>query len=151
MAETQKPSFDELFRRAAPLLAERQENQAKALQEDERTLLQDTTLAVFAELKAGRTMAEIEQRMTAAGWQVEKAAGFIRLVSQLLSKMYFQRFCIFAALTLFTGMLASVAVPMANAGDFPWLAALLSVGVVILSLLALLRNAQLSWKYRQAK
>ena len=43
-------------------VAERQENQSKPLQEDERTLLQDTTLAIFAELKAGRTMAEIEQQ-----------------------------------------------------------------------------------------
>jgi hypothetical protein len=151
MAEAQKASFDELFQRAAPLLAERQENQARPLQEDERTLLQDTTLAVFEELKVGRTMGDIERRMAAAGWQADKAAGFIRLVSQLLSKMYFQRFCIFAALTLFTGMLASIAIPMANAGDFPWLAAWLSVGVAFLSLLALLRNAQLWRKYKQAK
>lgn len=151
MAEGQKPSCEKIYRRAAELLADRQEGQSNPLAEDQRTLLQDATLSIVTDLKAGQTVKTIEQQMTTAGWQADKAAGFVRLVSQLLSKMYFQRLCIFAGLTFFTGMLSSIAVPMAKAGDFPWLAAVLSIAVAIVSLLGLLRNVQLWRKFRQPR
>jgi len=151
MSAAQKPSREEIYQRSAALLAERPEGQRNPLAENQRTLLQDTTLAIVEELKIGQSIETIEQQMTAAGWQGEQAIGFIRLVSQLLSKMYFQRLCIFAALTIFTVMIASIAVPMANAGDFPWLAAWLSIAVSVVSLLGLLRNVQLWRKFRQRK
>jgi hypothetical protein len=146
-----KLSSSELFRRAGPLFAQRQAHPSGPLEESQRTLLQDTTLAVVTELKLSKSVGDVERLMTAEGWQPAAASGFIQLVSQLLSKMYLQRTFIFAAITLFTGMIASVAVPTAWAGDFSGLAAGLSVAVTLLSLLALMWNAWLWRKYRQPK
>jgi len=73
------------------------------------------------EFREGRSADEIKTQLTSNGWQPAVADGFVGLVSQLLAKMYLQRTYIFTALSVVTSMLASIAVPQAANGEFPWL------------------------------
>jgi hypothetical protein len=134
---------------AAPVMAKRQDNPTQALTPDERNALQDATLAVVSQFRQGSSQQAIQQQLTENGWLPNIAAGFTGLVSQLLAKMYFQRTWIFAICSVFTSMIASIAVPQANAGEFPWWAAAVSLGISIVCILGTLRNFQLYRQYRQ--
>ena len=101
------------------------------------------------EFRDGRSAEEIKNQLTSNGWQPPVAEGFIALVSQLLAKMYLQRTYIFTFLSVITSMLASIAVPQAANGEFPWLAAGVSLLVATVCILATLRNLQLYRRFRQ--
>lgn len=149
MSESSKPTMDDYLKAAAPVLAARQQNPAGALSADQKTALQEATVGVVNEFRQGRSRTEIQARLAGNGWQPTIADGFIALVSQLLSKMYLQRTYIFATLSVITSMLASIAVPQAAADEFPWLAALFSLLVATVCILATLRNLQLYRRFRQ--
>lgn len=149
MNDTVKLSMDEYLKAAAPVVAQRQEQPTGKLSEVERTALQEASLAVVRQLRDGRTSQELQDELAAQGWKPEVAAGFIGLVSQLLAKMYLQRTWIFTGMSVFTCMIASMTVPQAAAGEFPWWGAVLSLGVAILSVLGALRNLQLYRQFRQ--
>jgi hypothetical protein len=134
---------------AAPVMAKRQDNPNQALTPDERNALQDATLAVVSRFRQGSSQQAIQQQLTENGWLPTIAEGFTGLVSQLLAKMYFQRTWIFAICSVFTSMIASIAVPQANAGEFPWWAAAVSLAISIVCVLGTLRNWQLYRQYRQ--
>lgn len=150
MADDPQSHPDDALRQAGKLLAARQDAAPAPLAVGQRTAVQDATLSIVRDLRAGRSAAEIEQGLIGAGWQPGPAAGFIRLVSQLLARMYLVRTSISAGLTLITGMLASVLVPMARDAEFPWLTAGLVVFIAVVCGLATLRNVQLWRKFRAA-
>jgi hypothetical protein len=134
---------------AAPVMAKRQDNPNQALTLEERNVLQDATLAVVSRFRQGSSQQAIQQQLTENGWLPTIAEGFTGLVSQLLAKMYFQRTWIFAICSVFTSMIASIAVPQANAGEFPWWAAAVSLAISTVCVLGTLRNWQLYRQYRQ--
>lgn len=149
MSSTPSPSVDDQLRTAGPVLVSRQTNPTGTLSPDEKNALQEATLAVVREFRQGHSAEEIQLKLTNHGWQDTVADGFIALVSQLLAKMYQQRTYIFAAMAVVTSMIASIALPQAAAGEFPWLAAILSLGIAIICVLGTLRNYQLYRRYRQ--
>lgn len=149
MSEVTKPTAEESLSKAGPLMLARQENPSGQLTDNDKAYLSEATLAIVREFRQGRTKDEIQSQLTGHGWKPTVAEGFISLVSQLLSKMYFQRTWIFAGLSLVTSMLASIAVPQAAAGEFPWLSAVLSLGIAIVCVLGMPRNYQLYRQFRQ--
>ncbi len=142
------PEINEL-KTAGPVMAKRQENPGGALTNEERIALQDATLAIVHEFRLGKSKHAIHQQLTDNGWLPTVAEGFVSLVSQLMAKMYFQRTWIFAIVSVFTSMIASIAIPQANLGEFPWWAAGISLIISIVSISGTLRNWQLYHKYRQ--
>jgi FAD/FMN-containing dehydrogenase len=148
MDDTNKPTLEGYLRAAGPVLADRKENPTGSLSVEQKTALQEATVAVVNEFRKGRAATEIQTQLAGNGWKPEVADGFIALVSQLMAKMYLQRTWIFAALAVLTSMLASIAVPQAAAGEFPWIAAGFSLIVATVSILATLRNLQLFRRYR---
>lgn len=148
MAEDVSTPSEETLRQAGELIAARQEGTPQPLGEGQRTAVQDATLAIVRGLREGKTVATIEQGLIEAGWKAPVAVGFVRLVSQMLSRMYLVRMGIFAGLTLVTGMLASVVASMAWHGEFSWLEAGIVVLVTVVCLSAMLRNLQLWRKFR---
>jgi hypothetical protein len=149
MPDPVKPTMEDYLRAAGPVVASRQENPTSTLSVEQKNALQDATVAVVDEFREGRSADEIKAQLTSNGWQSPVADGFVALVSQLLAKMYLQRTYIFTALSVITSMLASIAVPQAAHGEFPWLAAGVSLFVAIVCILATLRNLQLYRKFRQ--
>lgn len=149
MSGASTPNMDDFLRAAGPVVANRQENPTGKLTEEQRNALQDATVAIVRELRGGRTSEEIHTQLTGNGWKPDVAHGFIALVSQLLAKMYLQRTYIFTFLSIITGMLASIAVPQAANGEFPWLAAGFSLLVATFCILTTLRNLQLFRRFRQ--
>jgi len=149
MSDSVKPTMEDYLRAAGPVVASRQENPTGTLSAEQKSALQDATVAVVGEFREGRSADEIKNQLTSNGWQPPVAEGFIALVSQLLAKMYLQRTYIFTALSVITSMLASIAVPQAANGEFPWLAAGVSLLVATVCILATLRNLQLYRKFRQ--
>ncbi|HMO34590.1 MAG TPA: hypothetical protein PKA06_00975 [Gemmatales bacterium] len=144
---TKDPSWKEV-EAAGPVMAQRRENPTGSLTSEERLALQDATLAVVREFRLGAKSADIQQKLNHHGWQPEIAEGFVSLVRQLLSKMYFQRTWIFAMVSVFTSMVASIAVPQAQANEFPWWAAIISLGISVVCILGTIRNYQLYRSYR---
>lgn len=149
MPEEVKPTIEDYLRAAGPVVASRQENPTGTLTVEQKNALQDATVTVVDEFREGRSADEIKAQLTGNGWQPAVADGFVALVSQLLAKMYLQRTYILTALSVITSMLASIAVPQAANGEFPWLAAGVSLLVAIVCILATLRNLQLYRKFRQ--
>lgn len=145
------PNSEELLRQAGSLIASRQEGATGPLAEQQRTAVQDATLSIVRDLREGKAAAEVERGLIRAGWQPAVAGGFIRLVSQMLARMYLVRTSIFALLTLVTGMLGSVLVPMAGADEFSWMGAGVVVFVSLVCLLGTVRNLQLWRRFRAAK
>lgn len=149
MTEHMKPHAEESLSKAGPLMLRRQENPSGPLTESDKTHLSEATLAVVRELRQGRSKDEVHAQLTAAGWKSDVAHGFLGLVSQLLSKMYFQRTWIFAGMSIITSMIASIAVPQAANNEFPWQPAVLSLVIAMVCILGLLRNYQLYRQFRQ--
>lgn len=149
MADSVQPSMDDFLRAAGPVVANRQGNPTGKLSEEQKSALQDATVAIVRELRQGRSSEEVQTQLTGHGWQPNVAHGFIALVSQLLAKMFLQRTYIFTFLSIITGMLASIAVPQAANGEFPWIAAGFSLLVATFCILATLRNLQLFRRFRQ--
>lgn len=144
-----KPTEEVYLRTAGPVMLARQENPTGSLTTEQKTALQEATLTVVREFRTGRSAEEIHTQLINNNWKSDVAHGFIALVSQLLSKMYLQRSFIFGGLAIFTSMLASIAVPEAAQGQFPWLAATLSAVVAGMCILGTLRHLQLYYRYRQ--
>ncbi len=149
MQDVAPPNMDDFLRVAGPVVANRQENPTGKLSDEQKNALQDATVAIVRELRQGRSAEELQTQLTGHGWQPTVAHGFIALVSQLLAKMFLQRTYIFTFLSIITGMLASIAVPQAANGEFPWLAAGFSLLVATFCILATLRNLQLFRRFRQ--
>lgn len=141
--------FDSTMKAAGPVMARRAREPAGKLTDAERIALQDATLGLVSELRSGRSGEEIQTQLIAMGWQAETASGFIGLVSQLLAKMYRQRMFIFAGISVFTSMIASMAIPQAAQNEFPWWAAAMSTIVAIFSVVCTIRHWQLYRRHRQ--
>jgi hypothetical protein len=142
-------TFDKVMQAAGPLMARRANEPAGKLTDVERTTLQEATLGLVSELRSGRSSDEIQSLLVTAGWQPEVAKGFISLVNQLLAKMYRQRMFIFAGVSVFTSMIASMAVPQAAQNEFPWWAAALSTLIALVSVGCTVRHWQLYRRHRQ--
>lgn len=149
MADSVQSNMEDFLRTAGPVVANRQENPTEKLTDEQKAALQDATVAIVRELRQGRSAEEVQTQLTSHGWQPTVAHGFIALVSQLLAKMYLQRTYIFTFLSIITSMMASIAVPQAANGEFPWIAAGFSLMVATFSILATLRNLQLFRRFRQ--
>ena len=142
-------AFDKVMEAAGPLMARRATNPAGKLADAERLTLQEATLSLVSELRSGRSSGELQSQLVATGWQPEVATGFIGLVSQLLAKMYRQRMFIFAGVSVFTSMIASMAIPQAAQNEFPWWAAVMSTIVALVSVGCTFRLWQLYRRLRQ--
>jgi hypothetical protein len=149
MADTPNP--DDQLRQTAAILASRPEAGRVPLDEAQRTAVQEATLAVVRDLRGGKSVEEVEQGLIKAGWQPAMAGGFIRLVGQLLTKMYLVRTSLFALASVLTAMLASVVVPLAGEGQLSWMMAGLMVFITLVSMLAMFRNFQLWRRFRALK
>jgi hypothetical protein len=134
---------------AAPVMTKRQENPTGTLSAEERVALQEATLAVVREFRLGASTEAVQQKLTENGWRPEIATGFIGLVTRLLSRMYLQRTWIFAFVSVFTSMVASIAVPQANANEFPWWAAFLSLVISIVCIVGTIRCFQLYRRFKR--
>jgi hypothetical protein len=145
------PNHDDQLRQTAAILTARPEAGKVPLDETQRTAVQEATLAVVRDLRGGKTVEEVEQGLIKAGWQAAMAGGFIRLVGQLLTKMYLVRTCLFAFASVLTAMLASVVLPLAGEGQLSWMMAGLMVFITLVSMLAMFRNFQLWRRFRALK
>lgn len=149
MTDHLKPDAEDSLSKAGPLMQRRQDNPSGQMSENDKAYLSEATLAVVRELRQGRSQSEVLTQLTNYGWNADVAQGFLGLVSQLLSKMYFQRTWIFAGMSIITSMIASIALPQAANNEFPWLAALCSLGIAVVCILGMLRNYQLYRQFRQ--
>lgn len=140
----------DVLKAAGPILLQRQEHPTGKLSQEQRDAVQEATLLVVRELRAGRSLDELLSVMHDQGWKPEVGQGFIKLISQLLSKMYLQRMYIFSAVSIFTSMIASIAIPQAAAGEFPWVAAGLSLAFALVSVGITLWNWRCYRKFRQS-
>lgn len=147
--ELHSATMRDALKMAGPILLQRQENPTGKLSQEQRDAVQEATLLVVRELRSGRSMDELQSAMLAQGWKPEVGQGFINLISQLLSKMYLQRMYIFSAVSIFTSMIASIAIPQAVAGEFPWVAAMLSLAVALISVGVTLWNWRCYRKFKQ--
>lgn len=143
-------TFDNVIQAAGPLMARRASEPTGKLTEAERTTLQEATLGLVSELRAGRSSDEMQSQLVSSGWQPEVASGFIGLVNQLLAKMYRQRMFIFAGASVFTSMIASMAIPQAAQNEFPWWAAVLSTLIALVCVGSTLMHWKLYRRHRQA-
>lgn len=139
----------DVLKTAGPILLQRQEHPTGKLSQEQRDAVQEATLLVVRELRSGRSLDELQSVMHEQGWKTDVSQGFINLISQLLSKMYLQRMYIFFAVSIFTSMIASIALPQAAAGEFPWGAAGLSLAVAVVSVGITLWNWRCYRKFRQ--